>query len=129
MLVQRTSAVLYPNRGRVLVRPLQASSERQTLNIIGRVVALSPREVEGELAHTLEQFQGRHSRLEDFLLARCGQLAPYLPLGVDLSMSHRLLLGAYFSQEYALESAALFNPSMVWHPDQTGLAGRARTSG
>jgi predicted GH43/DUF377 family glycosyl hydrolase len=32
-----------------------------------------------------------------------------------------LLLGAYFTQEYALESAALFNPSMVWHPDQSGL--------
>ena len=30
-------------------------------------------------------------------------------------------MGAYFTQEYALESAALFNPSMVWHPDQSGL--------
>ena len=36
-------------------------------------------------------------------------------------MSRRLLIGSYFSQEYALESAALFNPSMVLHPDQTGL--------
>ena len=32
-----------------------------------------------------------------------------------------MLIGAYFTQEYALESAALFNPSMVWHPDQSGL--------
>jgi predicted GH43/DUF377 family glycosyl hydrolase len=121
MLVTRTSAVLYPNQGRVLVRPLRPSSEQQTRNVIGRVVALSPREVEGELAHTLGQFQGRHARLEDFLLTRCAQLAPYLPPGIELSAPHRLLLGAYFSQEYALESAALFNPSMVWHPDQTGL--------
>jgi predicted GH43/DUF377 family glycosyl hydrolase len=30
-------------------------------------------------------------------------------------------VGAYFSQEYAVESAALFNPSMVAHPDQSGL--------
>jgi predicted GH43/DUF377 family glycosyl hydrolase len=127
MLVKRTSAILYPNRGRVLVRPLQASSEQQTRNVISRVVALSPREVEEELAHTLEQFQGRHARLEDFLLHRCEQLVPYLPRDVHLSMHHRLLLGAYFSQEYAIESAALFNPSMVWHPDQTGLqAGEQR---
>ncbi len=32
-----------------------------------------------------------------------------------------MLIGSYFTQEYALESAALFNPSMVWHPDQSGL--------
>ena len=37
-----------------------------------------------------------------------------------------MLIGSYFTQEYALESAALFNPSMVWHPDQSGLpSGRA----
>ncbi len=126
MLVKRTSAILYPNQARVLVRPLQASSEQQTRNIVGRVVALSAREVDRELAHTLEQFQGRHARLEEFLLARCEQLAPHLPRGVELSMHRRLLLGAYFSQEYALESAALFNPSLVWHPDQTGTSAGER---
>ena len=126
MLVKRTSSVLYPNRCRVLVRPLQASSEQQTRNIIRRVVALSPQEVDAELAHTLEQFRGRHARLEDFLLARCQQLMAYLPRGRELTMHHQLLLGAYFSQEYALESAALFNPSMVWHPDQAGLGAGER---
>ena len=43
-----------------------------------------------------------------------------------LSESRQLLLGAYFTQEYALESAALFNPSMVWHPDQSNLAAGSR---
>ncbi len=38
-----------------------------------------------------------------------------------LSENRRLLIGSYFTSEYALESAALFNPSMVWHPDQSGL--------
>ena len=37
-----------------------------------------------------------------------------------------MLIGSYFTQEYALESAALFNPSMVWHPDQSGLPPGAR---
>ena len=35
-------------------------------------------------------------------------------------------MGAYFTQEYSLESAALFNPSMVWHPDQSGLQAGSR---
>src|SRR3974377_2370379 len=44
-----------------------------------------------------------------------------------LRENRRLLMGAYFTQEYSLVSAALFNPSMVWHPDQSGLApGSAR---
>ena len=38
-----------------------------------------------------------------------------------LSDERKLLIGAYFTQEYSLESAALFNPSMVWHPDQSDL--------
>ena len=32
-----------------------------------------------------------------------------------------MLIGAYFTHEYSPESAALFNPSIVPHPDQTGL--------
>ena len=43
-----------------------------------------------------------------------------------MSESRRLLIGSYFTQEYALESAALFNPSMVWHPDQSGLPAGSR---
>ena len=39
-----------------------------------------------------------------------------------LSEKRKLLLGALFSGEYALESAAIFNPSMVAHPDQSGIA-------
>ncbi len=126
MLVQRSSIVIYPNQRRVLVRPLQPSSEQQTRNIVARVTALTPHEVELELAHTLEQFQGRHARLEDFLLSRCRQLVGYLAPEARLSPPHQLLLGAYFSQEYAIESAALFNPSMVWHPDQSGVPAGSR---
>jgi predicted GH43/DUF377 family glycosyl hydrolase len=121
MLVRRTSAILSPNPRRVLVRPLRASSEQQTRNIVGRVMALSTADVARELARTLQQFEGRHARLEEFLLTRCRQLQPYLTESPPLSPDRQLLLGAYFSQEYAIESAALFNPSLVWHPDQTGV--------
>src|SRR6185437_6395179 len=38
---------------------------------------------------------------------------------VELSRARRLVLGAAFTQEYALEGAALCNPSVVLHPDQT----------
>ena len=42
-------------------------------------------------------------------------------IGHPLSYQKKLLIGAYFSKEYSIDSAALFNPSIVSHPDQTGL--------
>ena len=121
MLVQRTSVILYPEQTRVLIRPFQAASEQQTRNIIARVMRLSPRAVESRLERNLEEFRGRHHRLKDFFLDRFRDLEQYLPPHCQVDHSRKLLLGAYFTQEYALESAALFNPSLVWHPNQAGL--------
>ncbi|NLH75349.1 MAG: hypothetical protein GX456_20075 [Verrucomicrobia bacterium] len=45
----------------------------------------------------------------------------YIPPGASPSQERQLLLGAYFTHEYSLEAPALFNPSIVLHPDQTDL--------
>ena len=71
------------------------------------------------LAQVLSEFKGRHHHLERACLERFTCLQGKLP---PLSLARRLLIGAYFTQEYSVESAALFNPSMVWDPDQAGLA-------
>src|SRR5207244_10647355 len=60
-------------------------------------------------------------RLRVFLLKRFEQLRDHLITDQRLSEARQLLLGAYFSQEYSLEAAALFNPSLVPHPDQSDL--------
>src|SRR5262249_3429885 len=62
-----------------------------------------------------------HQRTREFFLHRFEQVRKHLLTDRPISESRRLLIGSYFTQEYALESAALFNPSMVWHPDQSGL--------
>ena len=121
MLVKRTDKVLYPDQSRVLIRPFKAASEQQTRNIIGRVMDLSPQTVDSRLQRILDEFRGRHHRLREFFLDRFHHLEQYVPSAPMLSDHRKLLLGAYFTQEYALESAALFNPSMVWHPNQEGL--------
>ena len=59
----------------------------------------------------------------------CAATKPFVPhllTDAPLTENRQLLLGAYFTQEYALESAALFNPSIVWHPDQSNLAAGSR---
>ncbi len=127
MLVKRTSLVLYPDQSRVLIRPFWPASQEQTKNIVARVMALPEQDVAAGLERILEQFHGRHRRLREFLLSRFDQVERYLPLESALSDSRKVLMGAYFTQEYALESAALFNPSMVWHPHQGDLpAGERR---
>ncbi|MCB0751619.1 MAG: glycoside hydrolase family 130 protein, partial [Ignavibacteriae bacterium] len=66
-------------------------------------------------------FEERHQRLRNFYLNRFEQMKKHLLTDKELSKERKLLIGAYFTQEYSLESAALFNPSMVWHPNQSDL--------
>jgi predicted GH43/DUF377 family glycosyl hydrolase len=74
----------------------------------------------------MREFRGRHQRTREFLLHRYHQVRHLMLTDRPVSESRCLLIGSYFTQEYALESAALFNPSMVWHPDQSGLPDGSR---
>ena len=121
MKVARTGIVLRPNASRVLFRPFRPGGEQRTLRIIARVMGLSPEEVAEDLARVLAEFGSRHQRLRDYFLQRFDAIRPFLPTDQPLDEERRLLLGAYFTHEYSLEAAALFNPSIVPHPDQSGL--------
>src|ERR1051326_942800 len=121
MDVKRTGIVLKPNNSRVLFRPFEPTNQERTLKIIARVMSVSDQEVSALLADVMREFQGRHQRLHNFFLERFESVRRYLLTDETLSEERRRLIGAYFTNEYSLESAALFNPSMVWHPDQSGL--------
>ena len=70
----------------------------------------------------MDRFDGRHRDLDRTFRRHADELADRLDPDEELSEARRLLLGATFTSEYAIEGAALCNPSMVPHPDQTGLA-------
>jgi len=127
MDVKRTGIVLKPTNSRVVIRPFEIPNENRVEKIIARVSTLPEAEVEVLLDKVMLEFRGRHQRTREFFLHRYELVRKHLLTDQPLSESRRLLLGSYFTSEYALESAALFNPSMVWHPDQSGLpAGSAR---
>ncbi len=67
-------------------------------------------------------FSARHQHIRKLFLERFEQVRESLASDAELSEPRRLLIGSYFLAEYSLESAALFNPSIVPHPDQAGLA-------
>src|SRR3954451_19803791 len=120
MDVKRTGIILKPSNSRVVIRPFEVASENRVEKIIARVSSLSEREVEGLLAVVMREFRERHQRTREFFLLRFDQVRHHLLTDRSISESRRLLIGSYFTQEYALESAALFNPSMVWTPNRPG---------
>jgi predicted GH43/DUF377 family glycosyl hydrolase len=122
MDVQRTGLLIKPNNNRVLFRPFDPTSQERFLKIIGRVMALDEKQVETLLYNVLREFGDRHYQIQRFFLNRFEQVRQYLLTDESLALNQRLLIGSYFTQEYSLESAALFNPSMVLHPDQSGLS-------
>jgi predicted GH43/DUF377 family glycosyl hydrolase len=86
-----------------------------------RVLALSDHEVETQLDRLRCELGPRHADLNRSWRHQFDKIQAYLPDNAALSDDRQLLLGAYFTGEYAIESAALFNPSIVPHPDQTNL--------
>src|SRR5688572_16211118 len=85
-------------------------------------MALPEEEVARLLGQVIGEFSDRHERVEDFFRKRFAQVMIHLEPGAQPSSERQLLIGAYFTHEYSPESAALFNPSIVPHPDQSGLA-------
>jgi len=120
--VCRHELTLLPESARVIIRPFIPSSRKLIMAIVGRVLALNEKAVKREWETVREEFASRHHDIEPSLLANFARVLSYVETEKSLSRMRRLLLGATFSGEYALESAALFNPSIVAHPDQTGVA-------
>jgi predicted GH43/DUF377 family glycosyl hydrolase len=125
-LLARTPHRLRPDASRTLCRlfvPGQETlirGESRTMAVIDRVLDLSEDEVETALARTLALFAGRYRDLPGTLERNFQLVAHRLGSNIGVGPARRHLIGAYFTQEYALEAAALFNPSMVAHPDQAG---------
>jgi predicted GH43/DUF377 family glycosyl hydrolase len=124
--VERLRITVKPSHSRVLIRPLILRGNRAE-RIISRVMSLPEEEVSEILDRVLGEFADRHHDVCDVLLRHFNRVRHALIMDRALSEKRRLLIGSYFTQEYALESAALFNPSIVPHPDQSGLpAGSVR---
>jgi predicted GH43/DUF377 family glycosyl hydrolase len=127
--LNRQNLYLRPDPTRVVVRPFKPATEPRDLNptdktranhIVGRVVRLESDAAERQLAEVLENFEGRHRNLLEIFETRAADMEQALEPHVVLNRTQRCLIGAYFLHEYSFEASALFNPSIVRHPDQSG---------
>src|SRR5438093_1314545 len=128
--LNRQALYLRPDPARVIVRPFKPATEPRDLNptdktranhIVDRVLALDPEAAANQLADVLENFQGRHRNLLETFESRADEMEEALAAHDTFSKIQRQLIGAYFLNEYSFEASALFNPSIVPHPDQSGI--------
>ncbi|MDQ1609075.1 MAG: hypothetical protein QOE16_1807 [Microbacteriaceae bacterium] len=127
-LVRRGTSVLRADPRRVISKiylpgqEILESGVSRADAVIRRILAMTDEDVSLTLAATVRQFDWRHNDLHATFLENYALVAHRIPEGVEVSAKRRDLIGAYYTQEYAIEGAALLNPSMVAHPDQTHLA-------
>ncbi|SDR93691.1 glycoside hydrolase family 130 protein [Bradyrhizobium canariense] len=127
--LNRQALYLRPDPARVIVRPFKPATEPRDLNptdrqranhIVDRMLALDSEAAASLLADVLENFLGRHRNLLETFEARADEMEEALAAHGTFSKVQRQLIGAYFLNEYSFEASALFNPSIVPHPDQSG---------
>jgi predicted GH43/DUF377 family glycosyl hydrolase len=133
--LNRQALYLRPDPARVIVRPFKPATEPRDLNptdktranhIVDRVLALDPETAASQLADVLDNFQGRHRNLLATFEARADEMEDAFAKHSVFTKTQRQLVGAYFLNEYSFEASALFNPSIVSHPDQSGAPDGAR---
>ncbi len=133
--LNRQGLYLRPDPARVVVRPFKPAVEPRDLNvtdrrranhIVDRALALDPGVATALLAEVLENFQGRHRNLLAIFEARADEMEEAFAEHTTFTVDQRRLIGAYFLNEYSFEAAALFNPSIVAHMDQSGVPAGGR---
>ncbi|MFA4967646.1 MAG: glycoside hydrolase family 130 protein [Candidatus Margulisiibacteriota bacterium] len=117
-ITNKTLKNICPDKRLVITRPFRPASETHTGNIINRVLALNESEVKALLKQTLMDFAHRHKDIQSILMRNYQRIIGYIKDSASLSEERKLLIGSCFTMEYSIESAALFNPSIVIYPKQ-----------
>ncbi|WP_367388662.1 glycoside hydrolase family 130 protein [Lewinella sp. LCG006] len=117
--IQRTNIRLYANPQRVLARYLNVGNAVRIAPVADYIRQLSAAAVAEQLATLNQEFGQRHADLTAIFRKNYERLLQYVPPLANADK--QVLLGAYFTNEYSIEAAALFNPSIVPHSDQEGV--------
>lgn len=119
--VKRRTLTIESKKSRVITRPYMQGPANRIKNIMKRVMDLSEKDVNALLDQVLHEFADRHRNFRDAIKNNYYKIERYLLSKDSLSENRQMLLGSYFTAEYSIESAALFNPSIVLNPDQDGI--------
>lgn len=119
--VRRLPVTFSSDIRRVITRFFDPGGEARIRNIVERVRSLSGGSVDRLLDEVFLKFRTRHSNITSLLEENYRTAMTMTGLAEDFSQNRRLLIGSYLTAEYSIESAALFNPSVVPHHNQRDL--------
>jgi predicted GH43/DUF377 family glycosyl hydrolase len=119
--VNRLPHRIAPDPRRTIVRFFNPGGDPRARAIIGRVGRLPESEASALLRRVEDEFGKKHRSIHEIFLEHYQAVREFVPATTEVSESRQLLIGAYFTMEYSVESAALFNPSMVPARNQGGL--------
>jgi predicted GH43/DUF377 family glycosyl hydrolase len=132
-LIFRHPLRLHADPARVVIRPFHLAWQAQDADpsrarrLVDKVLALDTRTARAELGLVYRDFEARHWQTRDVFLSRFEEVEKQVGLkGRAIAEPRKELIGAYFCHEYSYAAAALMNPSVVLHPDQSGMTGGAR---
>jgi len=120
-ITNKTLKNIRPDPRRVITRPFRPSSPEHTAHIVQRVLALDEPQVKALFKQTLKDFAHRHKDIRSILMGNFQKISSHIEDPAALSQERKLLLGSCFTMEYSIESAALFNPSIVIYPKQNNV--------
>ncbi len=125
-LASRSDVHIFPDTSRVVALLFVAGqelggAESRASNVVKRILALPEADVRRRLKEVIQRFASRHRDIVAVFSQHAERVSNRLDPKEDLSEERWLLLGASFTHEYSLEAAAVCNPSMVMHPDQSGI--------
>jgi predicted GH43/DUF377 family glycosyl hydrolase len=120
-LVQRMPIKVESDQRRVITLPFAPWTGPRVHDALERIRRMPQSEVRKLLASVFASFSGRHEDLTAVLLENFAVVNSYVDTRRKISEERRLLMGSYFTMEFSQESCALFNPSIVLHPNQEGV--------
>jgi len=119
--VKRKTNRIVGDASRVITRLHLPDKKYRIPKIVQRIISLSDTAAADLISQIMADFSGRHENIGHIFDRHLNVVKNYLPVNTILSDVQGALIGAYFTKEYSIESAALFNPSIVAHPDQSHL--------
>jgi predicted GH43/DUF377 family glycosyl hydrolase len=120
-IVNRKPEKILGDSSRVITRLNRPEDPQRVTKTIQRVLDLDDATAESLLAQVMVEFSHRHRDISAVFDRHLNKVKDYIPEEIVLSETKKALIGTYFTMEYSIESAALFNPSIVPHPDQSNL--------
>lgn len=116
MKIHKSKIKLKPSSKRWLLRPFVPGNPHQVEHILLRILSTDKKHIHSLNERVVNRYKNSHPNIEEIFLKHYENVKGRIASNMPMTKALELIIGAYFSQFYALESTALFNPSIVVHP-------------